>query len=190
MMYKEDDNSLIAYSTSEIDNVEQIISTSSFSNGIIKIKAITDDFSHGMNSESFAVAGFNNIQAQEVSMPGIGLEMKLPSNGHMIFKIKALIRNDGDVPLHNVDAVLNLPAGLNVIGNNLVSIGKLNSGDTRQIVWDVEADAEGSYDNIYVSVASDSYGEILQEDSLVGSVTVEKTKSNDNKGDRKIFAVE
>lgn len=171
-MYNESDGTLISYSYSGYQNVEQVLSNAS-TNTVIKVHAY--GFSSGISSEEFALASEEGFSA--TSLPNLSLDI---SNTNIVgqnknFNISINITNWGDVSSHNVNVTLSLPSGFTIIsGSNYYNIGSIAAGSRKNANWTVNSHSIGGRYSLSASYNSLSYGETYTA-SNSSSILVEAT---------------
>lgn len=172
-LYKESDDSLQSYSTFIRDNVEQVASSSQFLDGVVKVNAYTTDFNHGLNTEDYSLATQGGYTFANGPTLSINQNVPSSSNDSSNFVITATISNTGDLDGHNMIATLNLPVGLTIIsGSNPQTIGSVQDGSFGTATWTVKADLLGTYNNIYSSFTSQSYGELSSGSTSISSIII------------------
>ena len=170
-LYKESDDSLQDSSTSINDNVEQIVSSNQFLDGVVKVTAYTTDFNHGLNTEEYSLATDGGYSI--VNGPSLSIIQNVPSSATDAgFIISANIQNNGDLNVHNVMTTLNLPSGLTTSSSNPQIIGTLVDGSLTGVNWNVKPSNLGIFNNIYSSYASNSYGETYTGSTTINSITI------------------
>ena len=76
------------------------------------------------------------------------------------YRVSTDISNNGDLKAHNVSATLvNLPAGVSLMGAASRSVEGIDAGASTAVVWYVATDNEKLLNDIQYRVNSDSYGE-------------------------------
>jgi len=179
-MYNQDDNSLIDYSNSTVDNVEQVQSPIT-ANVAIKIDAKTTDFSHGENEEFFGDAESTWTGVSYTNLPDrVDISQEITRLSKEEFQVKTVVNNWYHVDIHNVQVTLNLPAGLSIVsGSNPQSLGRIAHGSIETAVWTIAGTCDQTYNNIYSCYSSDSYDEQFSECTPGASLTVECHKCGD-----------
>ncbi len=173
LIYKENDGILEDSSEYILDNVEQVTSPSEFLDGVVKVKAYIPDFTHGLNTESYALAtegGYTLATGPVLSITQVPSKATTQVN----FTITATVTNLGDLKAHNVNATVILPSGLVLLsGNNSQSLGSIVAGNSSTATWIVNATGgPGTYTGVYYYVNSSSYGELFSNSTDASSVTV------------------
>ena len=174
--YNEADNSVMAVSTAIKDNVEQVKSPAQYNNLVLKIDAYTQTFYHGSSTETYGLSTEGGYIW--VIGPLFSSRLNLPNqvNNTFLFQINATVNNTGDLNGHDVNIQLNLPAGLTIIsGANPQSLGMIANWTSKTATWDVQAVGVGTYNNIYASYTSNSYGESYAGNTSKYSVMVVDT---------------
>ncbi len=169
-LYKEIDGSILDFSATFKDNVEQIKSPLEFSNGVIKVEAYTSDFSHGLDTEDYSLATQGGYTL--ANGPSLAITQQVPENAEDGgFTINCSVANTGDLDAHHVNATLVLPAELNVTsGENPQELGSIINGGTGVATWTVAGEL-GAHDT-YCIYDSESYGEFYNGVTEIYSVTV------------------
>ncbi|MEM4630521.1 MAG: S8 family serine peptidase [Candidatus Diapherotrites archaeon] len=156
-LFNESDNSLLDYSISAVDNVEQVESPGDY-NVVLIINAYYIDSNSDI--EEFAIATEGSFKAVNIINPSIDLNVpnKVPKNS---FTITAQIQNNSDLKLFDTNVTLNLPPDLkdlNVInGSNKQNIGMIMPKEIKIISWDLNV-PYGTYNDINASFSAVSYG--------------------------------
>ena len=170
--YDESDNSLKDHSLTSADNVEQVEATGTVT-GVLKVDAFTTDFSHGSDTEDFALATEEGFSAK--NGPNLTISQKVPSTASTLvnFTITTTVTNNGDLKAHDVGMTLNLPSGLTILSGQTTQSFNISAGNSGTASWVVNATGGlGIYNNINTSFSSISYGEIFSGISPLNSTNV------------------
>ena len=110
LLFNETDNSLVIKSEAAKDNVEQVqIGTDgAFSNGVIKVYPWTSIFSHGSDTEDFALSTWGGYIPKNGPAFSIDTTSQQDIFESSTFTISCNITNNGDLTAHNVNITLNL----------------------------------------------------------------------------------
>ncbi len=162
----ENNNGLLNYSISSIDNVEQVIANDTYSSAIIKVSSFVSNFSHSSNNESYALASNNALV--EVFGPNVTIvNTSIPSQVviNTSFTVLMTINNTGDLIGHGAYANISLASGLvNISGPMSIYLGKLLPGEIKTVNWTVNTTSMGTHD-INLSVNSIGYGSAYLSES-------------------------
>lgn len=159
-LYNYSDNTLLASSTSSIENVEQV--KSNFSGfRIIKIKSNTTNFLPSTSDlENYAIASFAELSQKDG--PNFTINHSMPStiNDSGIILI-ATIKNIGDIDCFNINISINISSNINISSGNISqNFTKISANSTQTINWTVQPTQLG-IQNITINLISTSYGELL-----------------------------
>ena len=116
-------------------------------------------------------ARLRGIPFQNIAIPYLNLTLKyeevLPEDGkaapnEKIFKITAVVENDGNLPDKSVQVKLSLPAGLQVYDSDaLIKIVELNENVNEEVVWIVKAIQKAEPQKLRYTVHVDD-GDLIQ----------------------------
>jgi subtilisin family serine protease len=172
-MYNEDNGAAVDSSYSSIDNVEQVTAAGSY-DVVVKVISYTADFSHGSNTEEFALATEEGFTA----VSGPSLEATQQYN-HTIndtvlpLLINVTMNNSGDTSAHSIWVNITLPQGLTMASgsaNKTVTI--INNGSTSQAVFNITATAPGSFSGISAAYSASNYGLSFSGSTSPGSLYI------------------
>ncbi len=153
--YREFDNTLVASSTSAIDNVEQLhVNADAFV--VLKVEA-TGQFDPDIASEDFALATQENFVA--ATGPAFAPTFTVPFAvlPGSAFNVSVTVQNAGDLAAHAVSVTL---SGASVIGGaNPAPLGTILAGQSGIANWTVQAAAVPGTYPLSAGVTSNSYGE-------------------------------
>jgi serine protease AprX len=160
-------NTLVASSTSAIDNVEQL-SVPGDGLTVLKVKA-AGSFSQGIVAESFALATQENFTEREG--PGFHISLQQPAvvAPGAQFTLRADVTNIGDLTGHNV--TVSLGGATIASGTNPANMGAIIASSDGFAEWSITAPAVAGPHPIQISVSSNSYGELFTA-QLNGSIVV------------------
>lgn len=132
-------------------------------------------------------ARLRGIPFQNIAIPYLNLTLKyeevLPEDGkaapnEKIFKITAVVENDGNLPDKSVQVKLSLPAGLQVYDSDaLIKIVELNENVNEEVVWIVKAIQKAEPQKLRYTVHVDD-GDLIQL-SQYQTILVENTNDLD-----------
>lgn len=153
-LYSGTTGSTVSQSTSTIDNVEQVGSTTS---GACVLKVYTTgNWDIDVPSEDFAL-----------SVPGLFVRRDPPSFevtvnsveyavvGSLI-SVSGTVKNTGELPVYNVLASLDAAV---TGGNNPTQLGTLSPGESAPVNWQVQVNQSSGPQTIRLSVEGSGYGE-------------------------------
>ncbi|MGB3903285.1 MAG: S8 family serine peptidase, partial [Anaerolineae bacterium] len=155
-LYNENTNSQLDYSTSVIDNVEQVQTTVDYA-VVIKVNPFSISFA-GNSTETYALATEENFTAASGPVFGLGTSNYNKCVGEQ-WTVNVTGNNTGDLIAHGAQISLTVPAGVSITsGSNPQSVGSIPDGTNKIATWTMQADAAGNH-NVPVAIGSSSYGE-------------------------------
>ncbi|MFH1631379.1 MAG: S8 family serine peptidase [Candidatus Aenigmatarchaeota archaeon] len=172
-LYNESNGSLINSSTAQYDNVEQVKSDNTYNTVVLKVHAFTPDFSHGINTEDFALA--SDSTPTVATGPSFNISQNISANISEIslpFNITINVSNVGDLSSHNTNLTLSLPTGLSIVnGTNPRDLGTIINGTSTEVSWNLTANRIGTF-NISSYTNSSSYDLNFSNSSTVSSLRI------------------
>jgi hypothetical protein len=155
-LYREDTGAQVDWSTSSLDNVEQVQAGATY-DAVVKVDAWSTSFD-GASTETYALATEENFSAASGPAFSLGTSNYNACRGSQ-WAVSVSVNNTGDLAAHSVSASLSVPSGLSIVsGSNPQSLGSIGSGANRAASWTLSANSVGSY-SVPVAVSSASYGE-------------------------------
>jgi subtilisin family serine protease len=155
-LYREDTGAQVDWSTSSVDNVEQVQAGGTY-DAVVKVDAWSNSFD-GASTETYALATEENFSAASGPAFSLGTSNYNECQGSQR-AMSVSVNNTGDLAAHSVSASLSVPSGLSIVsGSNPQSLGSIGSGGNRAASWTLSANSVGSY-SVPVAVSSSSYGE-------------------------------
>ncbi|MCL5105068.1 MAG: S8 family serine peptidase [Armatimonadetes bacterium] len=155
-LYDESNNASIDSDTSSIDNVHQVVSDRSGTQ-VIRAYSVTNNFSHGSNSETFALAyqEGTTLAADPTVTPSAG---SYTPPLYAKFTATVTVQNTGDVAAHNVSVTLALPAGVILSEGSLTqNLGTIAAGSSAYAYYTLDT-TSGGVKTLNISTSSSSYG--------------------------------
>ena len=168
--FDESDNSLVDYSISSINNVEQVIADANYASIVYKVQAF-GTFS-GVSQEHYGLAleeGF-----MPASPPSLSTTLAVPSSAELsdTFSVSATVWNTGGLTGHDVYVNLLLPPGVALITGGLSqNLGSIGAGTSKVAVWQVRGDLVG-FKDFFADATSYSYWESFTSNLDSGSVNI------------------
>jgi uncharacterized repeat protein (TIGR01451 family) len=168
--FDESDNSLVDFSVSSINNVEQVVADADYASVVYKVQAF-GTYS-GVSQEHYGLAleeGF--IQALP---PSLSTTLTVPFSAEIgdTFSISATVWNTGGIAAHNVFVNLILPPGVTLIAGGLSqNLGRINAGTSEVAIWQVRGDLVGLMD-FFADATSNCYWESFSSNLNSGSVNI------------------
>jgi len=155
-LYNENTNSQLDYSTSAVDNVEQVQASGTY-NVVIKVDPWSSSFA-GKSTETYALATEENFTAASGPAFSLGTSNYNKCVGDQ-WTVNVTGNNTGDLIAHGVQISLTVPAGVSITsGSNPQSVGSIADASSKIATWTMQADAVGNH-NVPVVIESSSYGE-------------------------------
>lgn len=170
--YRESNNAWVAESLSDMDNVEQIVSTTT-APLVIRAYSWSTGFSHPGSTERYALAvppGTVAATGPVLSANAAAASYSPPLNAKFLVRVRAS-NSAGDLAAHNCTLTVALPAGVTLISGSLSnSLGTIDAGSSSGYLdlW-LKATTSGTK-TVNLSVSSNSYG--IDDWSGSGSFTV------------------
>lgn len=163
--YNEANNSRVAESYSEVDNVEQLRFPADANLGVIKIKTYSTSIA-GASSERFALAteeGFSSRTGPVLNLFPIGRGNLAGPIGSPV-SVTLLVSNLGDLKAHDIRINMDYSAGLALQQGVAapVIISALSAGETITAYTWVFTKTSASKQNVHFSATSNSYGEVFR----------------------------
>ncbi len=171
--FNEEENSLVASSTSAINNVEQVIADADYSSIVYKLDAFGPFV--GVTQEPYALSLEANVVPS--SPPSLSVTMSVPASAELggAFSISATVSNLGELNAHSVKVTLHPSIGMTLIsGANPQSVGTIAPGTDAVASWQIRGDSVGPKTLASDSV-SNSYGEVFAGESEDHTVLIVDT---------------
>ncbi len=155
-LYREDTGAQVDWSTSSVDNVEQVQADATH-DVVIKVDAWSSSFD-GTSTETYALATEENFSAAGGPAFSLGTSNYNGCLGDQ-WSVNVTVNNTGDLAAHSVSVSLSVPTGLSIVsGSNPQSLGSIASASNKVASWTLRANAIDSF-SVPVIVNSSSYGE-------------------------------
>jgi serine protease AprX len=155
-LYREDTGASVDWSSSSVDNVEQVQAGGTY-DAVVKVDAWSTSFD-GASTETYALATEENFSAASGPAFSLGTSNYNGCLGSQ-WTVSVPVNNIGDLAAHRVFVSLGVPSGLSIVsGSNPQSLGSIGSGSNTVASWTLSANSMGSY-SLPVAVNSISYGE-------------------------------
>ena len=167
--YNELNNLFVDSSLSAVNNVEQVVASTNFGSFVYKVRGQGTFI--GLSQEHFAFASEGSVSP--TTPPTLTPIVSAPGTVELgdTFWVTANVSNVGALTAHNVQATLNLPAGLSIVaGGNPITMGIITAASTEAASWQLKGDTIG-LKSISVDLISNSYGEVFSFSS--GGVSID-----------------
>jgi serine protease AprX len=170
-LYDESDNDQIDDSTDPNDNVEQVEADTAYDAVVVKVDSWSSSIA-GASFEAYALATEENFVAKTgpvFRMVPTTFNGDLEGPSGTIIDVSARVDNVGDLAAHNVTLDLNYSSGLTKLSGNDTEIpGYIDDGSGSTLYsWQFRKD-DDSLQTIWLSVTSNSYGEIFTGTLVLG----------------------
>ncbi len=151
---------LVAWSTSAIDNVEQVVSSTS--EPVVLVVRSAAPF--GGSSETVALAQNGGFVARVGPAMTLGLAAPAVTATGAVFTVTGTLVNSGDLAGQSHTVTLTPPAGFVLTdGQATKNVGLVPAGGQALVSWSVRAPATATGPSTFVaSLAASSYGVVLQ----------------------------
>ncbi len=171
-------------STSTVDSVEQVATTSAVSDAVLKVKR-TGAFPSGQTDVDFGVATSAAIRAVDPPEPVVELSAPDAAAGGGALTITATVSNDGGLAAIAPDVTLALPTGWSFTAGSpaKVTLSDIDVDGVTTARWDVVAATSEGAATLTASATTLSYGERFDSSEAEIDVDVDATPPTADAGD-------
>ncbi|TVQ59024.1 MAG: hypothetical protein EA379_12110 [Phycisphaerales bacterium] len=170
--YRESDDTLLASSTSAIDNVEQLHSPSDEASVVLKVAAFST-FDPNIDEDTFALAAQQGFTARQGPAFGGTAQAAGIVSPSQTITIEVTLTNTGDLFAHNVQAELTSAELTAISGPSPAGPYTLDAGESIQLSWQALTPATPAPYSATVHAESASYGEVFTGEFAVSIETGE-----------------